>query len=265
MRFAGETVLITGAGSGIGQAIATAMAAEGARVAITDRYTERTETVASLITGAGGAAKPYTMDVADEGQVNATVAAIEADLGPISILVNNAGLSLGTDITRITPEQWDINFAVVLRGPYLCARAVLPGMIERGRGVILNISSVNGMYGIGEEAYAAAKAGLINLTQNLAVRHGKQGIRCNAISPGTIKSPIWKQRLEAQPDAMDHLKPFYPLGRVGEVEDVARAALFLCSDEAAWITGVNLPVDGGLTAGSHHMSMALKDPDKPRT
>lgn len=264
MRFARETVLITGAGSGIGQAIAVAMAAEGARIAVTDRYKDRTQTVASLIIEAGGVAMPYTMDVADEEQVNGTISAIEADLGPISILVNNAGLSLGTDITRITPEQWDINFAVVLRGPYLCVRAVLPGMIERHRGVILNISSVNGMYGIGEEAYAAAKAGLINLTQNLAVRHGSQGIRCNAISPGTITSPIWQARLEAQPDAMDHLIPFYPLGRVGEVEDVAKAALFLCSNEASWITGVNLPVDGGLTAGSHHMSMALKDPDKPR-
>jgi NAD(P)-dependent dehydrogenase (short-subunit alcohol dehydrogenase family) len=126
-------------------------------------------------------------------------------------------------------------------------------MIERRQGVILNVSSVNGMFGIGEEGYSAAKAGVLNLTQNLAMRYGKYGIRANAISPGTIRTPIWDKRLARDPNVFEELNKWYPLGRVGEVDDVVAAALFLCSDEAAWITGVNLPVDGGLTAGSYRM------------
>ncbi|MBA3276054.1 MAG: SDR family oxidoreductase, partial [Chloroflexia bacterium] len=169
------------------------------------------------------------------------------------ILVNNAGLSVGADVARLTSADWDRNFDVVIKAAFLCSRAVLPTMIEARRGVILNIASVNGMFGIGEDAYSAAKAGLLNLTQNMAMRYGKNGIRVNAISPGTIRTPIWDERLARDPDVFDSLNAWYALGRVGEVEDVTNAALFLCSSEASWITGVNLPVDGGLTAGSVRM------------
>jgi len=257
MRFEGKTVLVTGGGSGIGRAIATCMAAEGAKVAVADKVVSRAEDVALELRSAGADAIALAMDVTSEEQVVAGCETIARTLGTIDILVNNAGLSVGDSVVDMTPNEWDINFEVVLRGAYLCCRSALPGMIERGSGVILNIASVNGMYGIGEEAYSAAKAGLINLTHNLATRHGHQGIRANVISPGTIRTPIWQQRLEQDPTALDELASWYPLGRVGEVDDVAAAALFLCSDEASWITGVNLPVDGGLTAGSYRMIAAL--------
>ena len=257
MRFQGQAVLVTGGGSGIGRAIASRMAAEGARVAVADKVVSRAEEVALRLRDDGGEAIAVAMDVSREEQVVAGCESVIRALGGIDILVNNAGLSVGANVMEMTPNEWDINFDVVLRGAYLCCRSALPGMVERGSGVILNIASVNGMYGIGEEGYSAAKAGLINLTQNLATRHGHQGIRANVISPGTIRTPIWERRLETDPTALDELASWYPLGRVGEVGDVATAALFLCSPEAAWITGVNLPVDGGLTAGSYRMIAAL--------
>jgi NAD(P)-dependent dehydrogenase (short-subunit alcohol dehydrogenase family) len=122
-------------------------------------------------------------------------------------------------------------------------------MISGGKGAIINISSVNGLTGIGEEAYSAAKAAIINLTQNMAVRYGRQNVRTNVICPGTIQTPIWAERVEKDPDVFKKLGKWYPLGRVGQPKDVARAALFLASDEAAWITGATLNVDGGLMAG----------------
>lgn len=253
MRYEGRTVLVTGGGSGIGRAIATRFVAEGARVAVADKIVSRAEETATTLREAGGNAIGLAMDVSSEDQVAAGVETVARTLGSVDILVNNAGLSVGANVIEMSPQEWDINFDVVLRGAYLCCRAVLPAMVERGRGVILNIASVNGMFGIGEEGYSAAKAGLINLTQNLAMRHGPQGIRANVISPGTIRTPIWSERLAVDPTALDDLTAWYPLGRVGEVDDIAAAAAFLCSDEAAWITGVNLPVDGGLTAGSFRL------------
>jgi len=253
MRLEGEVALITGGGSGIGQGIARRFAAEGATVVVADKAGDRAEATAAAIRDGGGDALTLTLDVTGETAVNAARDRIAAERGPVTILVNNAAVSVGSDVTVMTAEEWDINVDVVLRAAFLTARAFLPAMIAAKRGVILNIASVNGMYGIGEEAYSAAKAGLLNLTQNLAVRHGKDGIRANAISPGTIRTPIWNQRLQEHPAALDDLAAWYPLGRVGEVDDVVAAALFLCSPEASWITGVNLPVDGGLTAGSFRM------------
>jgi NAD(P)-dependent dehydrogenase (short-subunit alcohol dehydrogenase family) len=253
MRFEGHVVLVTGGGSGIGQAIARRFGAEGASVAVADMLGDRAESTARAIQEEGGIARALTLDVTLEAEVIEACAGIGRDLGPVTILVNNAGRSIGADVTKMTADEWDANFDVVIKSAFLCSRAVLPGMIERGGGVILNVSSVNGMFGIGEEGYSAAKAGLLNLTRNLAVRYGKYGIRANAISPGTIRTPIWSERVARDPHVFDSLNRWYPLGRVGEVDDVAAAALFLCSDEASWVTGVNLPVDGGLTAGSYRM------------
>lgn len=253
MRLTGEIVLVTGGGSGIGQGIARRFAAEGAVVIVADKVEERAVTTARTISADGGEAMPLPLDVTVESDVVAAFERLTRDLGPITILVNNAGLSVGADVARLTSADWDRNFDVVIKAAFLCSRAVLPAMIEARRGVILNIASVNGMFGIGEDAYSAAKAGLLNLTQNMAMRYGKNGIRVNAISPGTIRTPIWDERLARDPDVFDSLNAWYALGRVGEVEDVTNAALFLCSSEASWITGVNLPVDGGLTAGSVRM------------
>jgi NAD(P)-dependent dehydrogenase (short-subunit alcohol dehydrogenase family) len=124
--------------------------------------------------------------------------------------------------------------------------------------VILNIGSVNGLMAVGESAYSAAKAGMVNLTANMAIHFGDKGVRVNCIAPGTIRTPIWGERLEKEPKVFDRIATWYPLGRVGEPEDIAQAALFLCSADAAWITGVTLPVDGGLTAGSYRFNRDLQ-------
>ena len=181
-----------------------------------------------------------------------------AAFGRIDILVNNAGASQGDDILTFDEATWDWNLAVVLKSVYLCSRAVLPQMIERRSGAIVNISSVNGIVGLGEEAYSAAKAGMNVLTKNMAVKYGRFGIRVNAICPGTIRTPIWGPRLEKDPLIFEKLAKWYPLGRVGEPEDIANAALFLASDEASWITGTILIVDGGLLAGSYRMTLELE-------
>jgi NAD(P)-dependent dehydrogenase (short-subunit alcohol dehydrogenase family) len=181
--------------------------------------------------------------------------------GRVDVLVNNAGLSVGDTILDFDEDAWDLNIDVVLKSVYLCSRAVLPGMLSRKRGAICNISSVNGVFAVGESAYSAAKAGMINLTANMANHFGKDGVRVNCVAPGTIRTPIWSERLAKDPDVFERLADWYPLGRVGEAEDVAQACLFLCSDAASWITGVTLPVDGGLTTGNFRMNTALQGDD----
>ena len=257
MRLPDTVALVTGAGSGIGRAIAVRFAAEGARVVAAGPTLAKVEETARLVGAAGGQAVAVRCDVTDPEAVAAAVAAANAAFGPVDVLVNNAGGSFGDDILTIDAETWDRNFDLVLKSVYHCCRATLPSMIERRRGSIVNIASVNGMTGIGEEAYAAAKAGMINLTQNLAVKYGRFGVRANTVAPATIRTPIWNERLAKRPTAFDDLAAWYPLGRVGEPEEVANAALFLASAEASWITGVTLPVDGGLLAGSYRMNADL--------
>lgn len=258
MRLDGKVAIVTGGGSGIGRAIALLYAKHGASVAAADLVPERAAQTAALITTDGGQALAITADVSKADQVNAMAEQAAAAFGTIDILVNNAGLSVGDDILDISEEAWDLNFNVVLKSVYLCSKAVLPGMIERKRGAIVNIASVNGMFAIGEAAYSAAKAGMINLTQNMALKYGQYGIRVNVIAPGTIQTPIWNERLKKDPNAFAKIAPWYPLGRVGQPDDIANAALFLAADEASWITGVNLPVDGGLTAGPYGFTRALQ-------
>ena len=258
MRLEGRVALITGGGSGIGEAIGRLYAREGAAIIVADRLADRAERVASSIVESGCRAIASVFDVSDPRSVNSAIPAAVEAFGSIDILVNNAAISLGDDVLTIEPDVWDRNLGIVLRGPYLCSRAVLPGMIVRRRGVIINISSVNGMTGLGEEPYSAAKAGLLNLTQNMAIKYGQFGVRVNAISPGTVRTPIWSDRLAESPDVFETLSAWYPLQRVGEPEDIANAALFLASDESSFITGINLPVDGGLTAGSYGMMQNLQ-------
>lgn len=258
MRLAGKTALVTGGGSGIGQAIAGRFAAEGARVTVAGRTRESVAETVAHITERGGVAMPAGAEVTDAAAVQAMVAGAIDAMGSIDILVNNAGKAIGDDILETDLETWDLDLAVVLRSVFLCTKAVLPGMIAQGRGAIVNISSVNGLTGLGEEGYSAAKAGMINLTQNVAVRYGPSGIRANCICPATIRTPIWSDVLERDPTVFERLAAWYPLGRVGEPDDVANAALFLASDEAAWITGATLTVDGGLLAGSYRMAHDLQ-------
>jgi NAD(P)-dependent dehydrogenase (short-subunit alcohol dehydrogenase family) len=249
--------VVTGGASGIGRATAELFAREGSRVVIADRDAPRAESVASAIDRAGGTAMAVEADVTSPEAVTHLFARANDVFGTVDILVNNAGGSWGNDLRTIEPDVWDKNFAVVLKSAFLCTRAALPGMIEKQKGAIVNIASVNGMFGIGEEAYAAAKAGMINLTQNNAIRYGEYGVRVNCIAPGTIETPIWAERVATHPNVFEELSAWYPLGRVGQPDDVANAALFLASDAASWITGVLLPVDGGLTAGIYRMAKDL--------
>lgn len=231
----GKRALVTGGAAGIGAAIVQRFVDEGASVVVFDLKGDP------------------PVDITDYEAVRKALAAA----GPVDILVNNAGASIGNDLRTIEPDIWDRNFAIVLKSAYLCTKAALPGMIAKGKGSILNIASVNGLMGLGEEAYSAAKAGMVNLTQNTAIRYGAFGVRANCIAPGTVETPIWAERVAINPTVFEELAAWYPLGRVGQPEDIAHAALFLASDAAAWITGVVLPVDGGLTAGAFRMAREL--------
>ncbi len=257
MRLAERVAIVTGGGSGIGRAIADRFAREGASVVVADIATDNARAVANEINDAGGQARAIEADVRDSSSVESMVSETIDTFGKVDILVNNAGAAKGDDITTIDEETWDFNVNLVLKGAYLCARAVLPHMIERRTGSIVNISSVNGMTGLGEEAYGAAKAGVGNLTQNMAVKYGQYGVRANCICPGTVRTPVWEPRLKENPDILDRLSNWYPLGRVGRPDEIASAALYFASDEASWTTGVIMPVDGGLTAGTYRMSKEL--------
>ena len=251
MRFDGRVVIVTGAGSGIGRVIVQRFAGEGAKVAVVDWVADRADGVTAEIASAGGSALSVHADVSSRRDVDAS------ELGPVDVLINNAAIAEGDDVLQMDEATWDRDVAVVLRSVFLCCRAVLPSMIDRRTGAIVNISSVNGITALGNEAYSAAKAGMLNLTQGIAVRYGAHGIRCNAIAPGTIRTPIWQARIDRDPVVFQRLVKWYPLGRVGEPDDIANAAMFLASDEASWITGAVLPVDGGLLAGNYRMTREL--------
>jgi meso-butanediol dehydrogenase/(S,S)-butanediol dehydrogenase/diacetyl reductase len=250
MRFRGRVVVVTGGGSGLGRHIAHRFAAEGASVVVADVVEEAAGEVAGEISDAHGRALAYRADVAEAVQVEAMVRTTRQDLGPVDVLINNAAKATDRDFLDLDDEQWEEDVSITLKGSFLCSKAVLPDMIRRRSGVILNVSSVNALGYFGNEAYSAAKAGILSLTRSLAVRYGPSGIRANAIAPGTLKTPAWEERRSRDPEIFDRVAAWYPLGRVGEPEDIANAALFLASDEASWITGVVLPVDGGLLAGT---------------
>jgi NAD(P)-dependent dehydrogenase (short-subunit alcohol dehydrogenase family) len=247
-RYAGKVVLITGAGAGIGRATALRLAKEGAAVAILDLRAEAAEAVAVEI---GARALPIAGSVADPADIDRALAAAEGELGPLDLLVNNAAFAIKPTFESCGPEDWDREFEITLKGAYRCCRAVLPGMLARGHGAIVNVGSVNGLMYFGNPAYSAAKAGLLSLTRTLAVEAGSRGVRVNHVSPGTIRtnSPTWTIRQQRDPAIFEKLARWYPVGRVGTPDDIAAAIAFLGADEAAFVNGANLVVDGGLTAG----------------
>ncbi|MGW2472815.1 SDR family NAD(P)-dependent oxidoreductase [Streptomyces sp. NPDC001665] len=245
-RFDGHSVLITGAGQGIGAATARLLASEGARVLVTDLDGDRAEAVAAEIRAAGGAAEARACDVADRAAVEAAVAYAVETFGGLDVLVNNAySCSLDSTLFEDEPDEtWHRDLDVSLGGAYRCSRAAMPYLAASGRGAIVSIGSVNGVQDFGNHAYSAAKAGLASLTRTLAGHAGPRGVRANLVVPGTIRTDAWAGR-QAE---LDRVSALYPLGRVGEPEDIAKAVAFLASSDAEWITGTSLRVDGGLTA-----------------
>jgi NAD(P)-dependent dehydrogenase (short-subunit alcohol dehydrogenase family) len=265
MRFQRRVAIITGSGSGLGRVLAHRFAAEGAAVVVADVVEQDATTVADEISGAGGRSLAQTTDVTNAADVEAMVGAAREAFGSVEILVNNAAKATDADFLDVSEEAWDEDVAIALKGSFLCSQAVLGDMTENRSGVIINISSVNALAYFGNEAYSAAKAGILNLTRSLAVRYGPFGVRVNAIAPGTLRTPAWEQRRQKDPDVFDRIAKWYPLGRIGEPEDVAGAALFLASDEAAWISGTVLPIDGGLTAGNMEMAREIINESDDRT
>jgi NAD(P)-dependent dehydrogenase (short-subunit alcohol dehydrogenase family) len=237
-----SVAVVTGAGSGIGLEITRLLLADGARVAAMDLDPS----------GAPADAMQLSVDVSDPAAVTEAFAAVEAELGEVDTLFANAGIGSTADVLACSPEEWDRVFAVNVRGVFLCTRAVLPAMLRRRRGVIVNTASVAGMIGLRDRAaYCASKGAVIALTKQVAVQYAADGIRCNCICPGTVDSP-WVGRLMAEaPDPArrrEELIARQPLGRLGTPEEVAQAAVYLASDAAAFITGSGLVIDGGITA-----------------
>jgi NAD(P)-dependent dehydrogenase (short-subunit alcohol dehydrogenase family) len=265
MRFQRRVAIITGSGSGLGRVLAHRFAAEGAAVVVADVVEQDATTVADEISRAGGRSLAQTTDVTNAADVEAMVGAAREAFGSVEILVNNAAKATDANFLDVSEEAWDEDVAIALKGSFLCSQAVLGDMTENRSGVIINISSVNALAYFGNEAYSAAKAGILNLTRSLAVRYGPFGVRVNAIAPGTLRTPAWEQRRQKDPDVFDRIAKWYPLGRIGEPEDVAGAALFLASDEAAWISGTVLPIDGGLTAGNMEMAREIINESDDRT
>ncbi|HYN00618.1 MAG TPA: SDR family oxidoreductase, partial [Aestuariivirgaceae bacterium] len=198
--------------------------------------------------------------IADVGDIKAVAEAFNsfaAQLGAIDILINNAGFSEHPTLARTDPKAWQHDVNGNLNGAYYCAHAVLPGMKAKGGGSVIAIGSVNGLAALGDPAYSAAKAGMISLTQSLALEYGRFGIRANIVLPGTVRTPLWEQRIVKDPDVLTKLIRWYPLGRIVDPVDVARTVGFLASDAAAAISGVVLPVDCGLSAGNIVMAREL--------
>ncbi|GAA2306531.1 SDR family oxidoreductase [Streptomyces kunmingensis] len=245
-RFEGYAALVTGAGRGIGAAVARRLASEGAQVLVTDIDLAAAEKTAGEIRERGGAAAACVCDVGDRRSVEAAVAEAVESFGRLDVLVNNA-YACHPDAALFEDEDdeaWARDLDLSLTGAYRCCKAALPHLAASGRGAIVSIGSVNGLQDFGCHAYSAAKAGLISLTRTLAGHAGPRGVRVNLVAPGTVRTPAWTDQ-GRDPDVMREL---YPLGRVGEPEDIAAAVAFLASSDAAWVTGVTLPVDGGITA-----------------
>ena len=251
MRYADKVVLITGAGRGIGRATAVRLASEGASLAILDRDGAAAEEAAGAVRQAGTEALALTADITDQVALEAALTKVQEAFGRVDVLVNNAARALKGNLAQTTPEDWLSEMAGTLNGAYFVTRLVLPGMALRGKGAIVNVGSVNGLVALGNPGYSAAKAGLLNFTKALATEYGPKGIRANMVSPGTIQtgSPSWQKRLARDPQVFEKLARWYPVGRVGRPDDIAAAIAFLAADEAAFVNGANLVVDGGLTAG----------------
>src|SRR5271166_4239412 len=247
MKLEGRVALVTGASQGIGHACALALAREGASVAVAARNREKLDQLVAEFTAAGGKAAAFVMDVGDEEQIKSTVKAVIAQFGKIDILVNNAGITRDQLVMRMKRADWDAVLQTNLTSAYLCIQQVIGSMLKQRWGRIINITSVFGQTGqAGQANYAASKAGLIGLTMAMAREVASRNITCNAVAPGFIETSMTSVLSEEfRQNAVKQI----PLGRVGQPEDIANAVCFLASEEASYITGHVLNVNGGLLMG----------------
>lgn len=262
-----DVAIVTGAASGIGRAIATRLASDGARVVVADVDVEGGRETVERIRDGGGTAAFVETDVTETDDVRSLVDATVETYGSLSVLVNNAGGSLDDgNPHEVGDETLERVLALNLRGPFVCTREALPALADGG-GSIVTISSANGTLGIGLGAYSSAKAGLLGLTRVLAAQYGRHGVRANAVVPGTILTPGLTDAIAAADAPLrERWVEQYPLERLGRPEEVAEAVAFLADEErAGWITGVSLPVDGGLTARGTHADLetAMYGVDEP--
>src|SRR4051812_45771851 len=250
-RFDGKTVIVTGGGGGIGGATCRRFAAEGARVAVLDQRLDAAQRVADDARAAGGAARAYACDITDRASVDAAVTALEAQLGPVDVLVNNAGWDVFRPFLKTEPAQWERLVAVNLVGALHMHHAVLPGMVERRAGRVVNIASDAARVGSsGEAVYAACKGGLVAFSKTLAREHARHGITVNVVCPGPTQTALFEDYKQGAGNPEKLVEAFtrsIPLGRIGQPDDLPGAILFFASDDAAYVTGQVLSVSGGLT------------------
>ena len=251
MRLENKVAIITGSGSGMGQVAAEIFAREGASIVVTDIAADAGETTTHRIRSAGGQAIFVQANVASETEVEQLIDATIQEFGHIDILYNNAGIMPDDDgsIVDLTEATWDRVMDVNLKSTFLCSKYAIPHMVEQGRGSIINIASFVAFMGctVPQDAYTASKGGLLALTKSFAVQYGSHGIRCNAICPGPIETPLLRT-LWVSEEARDLRLNRIPLGRFGAPEDIVYLALYLASDESAWTTGAWLTIDGGISS-----------------
>lgn len=251
MRLEGRNAIITGGGAGIGEAIARAFVEQGASIVIADMDIEAAETVAAGLRSGGYTAHAYPCDVSDSKSIQGMVHAAVESLGSLDTLVNNAGWGRAGKLLDTAEEDWDRTMDVNVKGIFLVSKHTLPHLLKSGGGCIINMASVAGVVGVRDRtAYCASKGGVVSLTRAIALDYVDQGLRCNSISPGTVDTP-WVDRMVAQfPDneaTRVQMVARQPMGRLGHPHEVAAAAVYLASDDAAFITGSNLMIDGGMT------------------
>lgn len=250
-RFDGKTVIVTGGGGGIGGATCRRFASEGAKVAVFDMNLDAAEKVAADIRATGGQAAAFACNITDRAQVDTAVAAAEAQLGPIAVLVNNAGWDVFKPFVKTVPAEWEKLIAINLTGALHMLHAVLPGMVERKYGRIVNVASDAARGGSsGEAVYSACKGGLVALSKTLAREHARQSITVNVVCPGPTDTALLAGVAEGARDPAKLIEAFrsaIPLGRLGQGDDLASAIAFFGSDDAGFVTGQVLSVSGGLT------------------